>query len=45
MPAYSEDIDKHDSRRILQYIRDTMAGVRAPAEPKEDAADDEAGGQ
>lgn len=26
MPAYKEDIDKHDSRRILGYLRDALQG-------------------
>lgn len=46
MPAYSEDIDKHDSRRVLQYIRDTINGVRVPTEdPDKGEDDEEAGGQ
>jgi mono/diheme cytochrome c family protein len=44
MPAYSEDIDRHDSRRILVYLREKMDGVKTDDAP--DAGDDEeAGGQ
>jgi mono/diheme cytochrome c family protein len=46
MPAFAEDIDEHDSRRILQYLRDRMEGRGAPpAEDKDkDAPADEPGG-
>ncbi len=39
MPAYSENIDQHDSRRILQYLRDVMEGKPPP--PSEDKEKDE----
>jgi mono/diheme cytochrome c family protein len=42
MPAYSEDIDRHDARRILVYLREKRAG-RAPAPGSAD--DDEAAGE
>lgn len=42
MPAYSEDIDEHDTRRVLQYIRDTLEGKAAPA-PEKAVKDDDAG--
>lgn len=44
MPAFSEDIDTHDSRRILGYIRDVMAGKKPPP-PEKDAGDDDEGGE
>lgn len=49
MPAYSETIDRADSRRVLQYLLDRAAGkgaAAAPAEPDEEeaAGDAEAGG-
>lgn len=36
MPAYSEDIDKSDSRRILLYIRDVLEGKGAGPPRKEE---------
>ena len=46
MPAYSEDIDKHDSRRILQYVRDMMSGKKPPTEDAGGGPEEEeAGGQ
>lgn len=43
MPAYNEDIDKHDARRILQYLHDLKAGTIKPtgtvATPKDDDKD------
>lgn len=43
MPAYAEDIDKHDSRRILVYLEARMAGrVGATPEVKGDAEDKKA---
>lgn len=40
MPAYKEDIDKHDARRILTFLRDMSAGKAtidgARKEDKED---------
>jgi mono/diheme cytochrome c family protein len=44
MPAYSEDIDEHDSRRILQYLKDTLEGKKPPPPQNEkDKADAEGG--
>lgn len=40
MPAYSENIDEHESRRILGYIRDVMAG-KGPPPPERDEDDGE----
>lgn len=42
MPAYAEDIDKHDSRRILVYLRDVLEGRGPP--PKEKGEDEDVGG-
>jgi mono/diheme cytochrome c family protein len=42
MPAYSEDIDQHDSRRILGYIRDVMSGKKPPPPEKDEGDDAEA---
>lgn len=44
MPAYSEDIDEHDSRRILQYLRDVMEG-KTPPPPEKGEASDEGGNE
>lgn len=49
MPAYAEDIDKHDSKRILIYLKGVVEG-KAPPKPEGDKADEpedgpEAGGQ
>ncbi len=30
MPAYNEDIDKHDARRILLYVEDALQGRTEP---------------
>lgn len=42
MPAYKEDIDKHDARRILIYLQDALQGrteaATGKAEKDEDAA-------
>lgn len=47
MPAYSEDIDRHDSRRILVYLKELGEG-RAPGAAKPEDGDEpekpEAGG-
>ena len=46
MPAYAEDIDKHDARRILVYLKDLQEGrMKKPAAPKDktDEEDDEQG--
>lgn len=44
MPAYREDIDKHDTRRILDYMRDVMNG-KVKAGGEEDSAEEaDAGG-
>jgi mono/diheme cytochrome c family protein len=40
MPAYAEDIDARDSRRILEYLRDKMAG-RTPPKPGGKPTDDD----
>jgi mono/diheme cytochrome c family protein len=41
MPAFAEDIDKHDSRRILVYLKDLQEGrFKKPTGPK-DKADEE----
>lgn len=45
MPAYAEDIDKHDSRRILIYLQDALQGRTEARGEKEKADDDDAGGQ
>jgi mono/diheme cytochrome c family protein len=45
MPAYSEDIDRHDARRILVYLREKRAGrAPAPGSDDEDAGSGEEGG-
>jgi len=45
MPAYAEDIDKHDSRRILLYIQDALQGRTEARTEKDDAKGEEAGEQ
>jgi mono/diheme cytochrome c family protein len=45
MPAYSENIDEHDTRRILQYLRDVMEGKSAPPPEKEAKEGDEPAGE
>lgn len=42
MPAYAEDIDKHDSRRILVYLLEVQSGRMDPTAPakKDDDADE-----
>lgn len=40
MPAYSEDIDRADSRRLLFYVRDLLEGKVGPEAPAEDDAAD-----
>lgn len=45
MPAYAENIDEHDSRRILQYLRDTLEGKAPPPTPEKAADDDEGAGE
>lgn len=44
MPAYREDIDKHDARRILQYLRDALAG-HPEAHIEKDAKEEDDGAQ
>lgn len=49
MPAYAADIDKHDSKRILVYLKGVVEG-KAPPKPEGEKADEaeagaEAGGQ
>lgn len=44
MPAYSENIDTHDSRRILQYIRDVLEG-KPPPPPEGKQGDEDEGGE
>ncbi|MES2642010.1 MAG: cytochrome c [Myxococcota bacterium] len=41
MPAYSEDIDEHDTRRILQYLKDKLEGRTPPPEKDKDKDKDE----
>lgn len=44
MPAYKEDIDKHDSRRILVYLRDVLEGKVDPeAKAKKSKAAEDSG--
>lgn len=45
MPAYREDIDKHDSRRILVYLQDALQGRTEARGEKDDAKDDDGGAQ
>ena len=45
MPSYSEDIDDHDARRVLEYLRDTMEGRGPPTEGGEPAAGGDAPGE
>lgn len=40
MPAYREDIDKHDARRILLYLRDALAGHPEAKSEKDEAAEE-----
>lgn len=42
MPAYKEDIDKHDSRRILIYLQDALQGRTEAQKEKDDKEDDAA---
>ena len=42
MPAYKEDIDKHDARRILIYLQDALQGRTEPQKEKDDKEDDAA---
>lgn len=44
MPAYSETIDEHDSRRILVFLRDVLEG-KAPPPSEKDDGDEEEGGE
>lgn len=44
MPAYAENIDQHDSRRILVYLRDVMEG-KAPPPPEKKEGEEEPGGE
>lgn len=41
MPAYREDIDKHDARRILKYLQDALAGHPEAKSEKEGEEKDE----
>lgn len=41
MPAYKEDIDKHDARRILLYLQDALQG-RTEAENDKAEGEEEA---
>lgn len=43
MPAYSEDIDKADTRRILLYVRDVLEGKEIKPEAEAEGGDDEGG--
>lgn len=45
MPAYAEDIDRHDSRRILLYLRDVFEGTPVPPPPEKPPADEPPGGE
>ncbi|MDP2306206.1 MAG: cytochrome c [Pseudomonadota bacterium] len=46
MPAYSEDIDEHDTRRILQYLEGKLEGRAPPPDPdKEKDKEAEEGGE
>lgn len=45
MPAYREDIDKHDSRRILVYLQDALQGRTEARGEKDEAKDDDGGAQ
>lgn len=43
MPAYNEVIDRQDTRRILLYLQDRLAGKSPTSdEPAEDAAEEDA---
>jgi mono/diheme cytochrome c family protein len=42
MPAYSEDIDEHDTRRILQYLKDKLEGRTPPPEKDKDKVEEKA---
>lgn len=42
MPAYAEDIDKHDSRRILIFVKDMLEGRMPGQGLGKGAGDDEA---
>ena len=44
MPAFREDIDKHDAKRILQYLEDAIAG-HPEARSEKDEAEDDGGNQ
>ena len=44
MPAFREDIDKHDARRILDYMRDVMNGKITPDGKEETPDESDAGG-
>ena len=41
MPAYREDIDKHDARRILQDLRDALAGHPEARSEKDEKEEDD----
>jgi mono/diheme cytochrome c family protein len=41
MPAYREDIDKHDARRILVYLQDALQGRTKGEEEKKKKGDEE----
>jgi mono/diheme cytochrome c family protein len=47
MPAFAEDIDKHNARRILVYLREVMDGRIEPGKakppPRDEDLDDEGG--
>lgn len=45
MPAYSEDIDRHDSKRILIYLADLYDGATPPPPPDEPDEEEGGGGQ
>jgi mono/diheme cytochrome c family protein len=45
MPAYGENIDEHDSRRILQYLKDTLEGKKPPPPEKDAEKGDAEGGE
>ncbi|GDX78317.1 hypothetical protein LBMAG42_01280 [Deltaproteobacteria bacterium] len=40
MPAYKEDIDKHDARRILIYLQDALQGRTEAQKDKDDKDED-----
>lgn len=45
MPAYSENIDQHDSRRVLTYIKDKLEGRAPPPEKDKEKEGEEEGAE